>query len=82
VNLPNVQYPNVILNCIYLAIVDPRKSAKVALGMGLLSYDSDRIFAQIFRDNSSIVGFIPVFSWRLLASVDDCVLLRLGEVRL
>jgi len=61
VNLPDVQYPDIILNCIYLAIVDPGKHPKVALGIGLLSYDSDRIFAQILLDNSSIVDFIPFF---------------------
>ena len=81
-NLPNVKYPNIILNCINLAIVDPGKRSKVALGIGLLSYDSDGVFAQILLDNSSIFGFIPFLSGRMLACIDDGVLLSIGKVRL
>ena len=76
----DIENSDIVLNCIYFAVVDSRTGPKFTFGSLLLPFHLDRIFREVFLHNRSIIGFILVFRRWVFTSVNDSVLLDVRKV--
>lgn len=78
-NLADVQHPDIILDCVYLGIVDPRKITEITFIVLLLAYHPDGIFDKVLPNNL-VFCLYPLLFRRVLAGVDYCMLLWIWEI--
>lgn len=81
-DLSNIENSDIVLNSVYLGIVDSGKVPEVPFITLLFRYDSDRLLWKIFLNYGSILSSVRSLLGRMLAGIDYSVLFRVGQIAL
>lgn len=78
----NIQHPDVILDCVYLAVIEARFRLELPFRAFLLAVHFDGVLAQLFPHPRAIIRFVEAFFGAILRGVDYSVLVAVGKVGL
>jgi hypothetical protein len=76
----NIQYSDVILDCVYLAVIEARFRLELPFRTFLLAVHSDGVLAQLFPHYRAVFCFVEAFFRTMLGGVDYSVLVAVGKV--
>ena len=78
----NIQHSDVILDCVYLAVIEARFRLELPFRAFLLAVHSDGVLAQLFPHYPAITCFVGEFRRTMLGGVNYSVLVAVGKVGL
>lgn len=76
------KYPNIVLNSVYLAVIESRVCSKISFRTSLFPSNTNRVLGQVLLYDSAVLGFVGVLRGALIASVYNSMLVSLRKIRL